>query len=261
MEIYFNELSCPSGTDIDYNDIQNLRAVYQQARIYGIRTCRIDSSSFNSLLNTVPTIKGADLNIRNFLFSFFKQPYESEMVEEKQDIYLEHEWCFEDTRCFGLALCCILDCISLSISRPRWRYAKLMISCDGDEREVRNAFDDESMDSHADWLVGKTPIELIECTLEPREKRICLRKDHGADTLEEFCEKIVRSKYVLEVVNSLPFNPGSRRFIHRVRGNGLIEIVLPWTDQGLGIVVQSTGRNQRETQRIAENLQEIYGRL
>ena len=34
--------------------------------------------------------------------------------------------------------------------------------------------------------------------------------------------------------------------------NGLIEIVLPHTDKGLGLIVQTTGRNIRETEKIAE---------
>ena len=59
----------------------------------------------------------------------------------------------------------------------------------------------------------------------------------------------------------LPYNPYERKFIKRVRENGLIEIVLPWTDKGYGMVVKTTGRNLRETKRIAEIIEEELGYL
>ena len=61
------------------------------------------------------------------------------------------------------------------------------------------------------------------------------------------------------VINSLPYNAKQRRFIRKIREDGLIEIVLPWTDEGLGIVVKTTGRTLRETETIAEILEEEYG--
>ena len=47
-------------------------------------------------------------------------------------------------------------------------------------------------------------------------------------------------------------------FIRTVKDNGLIEIVLTNTDKGLGLVLQSTGRNMQETQEIAKILEEQY---
>ncbi len=41
----------------------------------------------------------------------------------------------------------------------------------------------------------------------------------------------------------------------------LYRIVLPWTDEGYGIVVKTTGRNIRETRRIGEIINERYGGL
>lgn len=34
---------------------------------------------------------------------------------------------------------------------------------------------------------------------------------------------------------------------------------MPWTDKGLGLVVQTTGRTRGETEKIADLLQEKYG--
>jgi len=60
------------------------------------------------------------------------------------------------------------------------------------------------------------------------------------------------------VVNSLPFNPKERGFIRRIHPDGRIELVLIWTDEGFGMVVQSTGRNLRETEAIARCLKDKY---
>ncbi len=45
-------------------------------------------------------------------------------------------------------------------------------------------------------------------------------------------------------------------FIRRIYPNGLIEVVLFWTDAGLEMVIQTTGRNLRETEEIARLLED-----
>lgn len=74
----------------------------------------------------------------------------------------------------------------------------------------------------------------------------------------DFSRRLVQSPYVVAVVNSLPYNPAAGNFIRRVHPDGKIELVLVWTDAGLGLVVQSTGRNLRETQAIAEILKDQF---
>lgn len=102
---------------------------------------------------------------------------------------------------------------------------------------------------------------MITCSDRPEDKRIKLRDDHGKDILKAFSDRLVNSEYVIEIINSMPFNSKNRRFIHKIREDGIIEIVLPWTDEGHGIVVKTTGRNLRETERIAEILKDKYGSM
>ena len=79
--------------------------------------------------------------------------------------------------------------------------------------------------------------------------------------MEDFSKHLVQCPYLVGIVNSLPYNPYECKFTKKVRENGLIEIVLPWTDKGYGIVVKTTGRTLRETEKIAEIIQEEYGYL
>jgi len=81
---------------------------------------------------------------------------------------------------------------------------------------------------------------------------------HGKDVLTAFAQKVLQSPYVEGVINSLPFNPHARSFIRNAYPDGSIELVLVWSDEGLGMVVQSTGRNLRETEAIARILKEKY---
>ena len=85
----------------------------------------------------------------------------------------------------------------------------------------------------------------------PSKKPINLRDDHGKDKLIAFSQKIVQSPYIKKVINSLPFNPHQNHPIRRTYEDGRIEFVLTETDQGLGICLQSTGRNLAETNTIA----------
>lgn len=107
-------------------------------------------------------------------------------------------------------------------------------------------------------LDGLRPVELITCSDRPEDKKIKLRDDHGKDVLKDFCDKIVYCEYVCEIVNSIPFSSNDRRFIHRIRSDGIIELVLPWTDKGYGVAVKTTGRTKRETEKIADILKERY---
>lgn len=92
----------------------------------------------------------------------------------------------------------------------------------------------------------------------PERKTISLRDDHGKDVLHKFSKKICRSPYVKKVVNSLPFNPRRTNPVLNTTKDGLVEFVLTWTDKGLGLCIQTTGRNLAETNSIALHLQEKF---
>ncbi|HBB33999.1 MAG TPA: CRISPR-associated protein [Cyanobacteria bacterium UBA8803] len=93
---------------------------------------------------------------------------------------------------------------------------------------------------------------------DPERKPISLRDDHGQDILEAFAKKMRRSAYVKKIINSLPFNPAQTNPIRRTYPNGIVEFVLTWTDSGLGLCIQTTGRNLAETNSIALHLRKEF---
>ena len=103
-------------------------------------------------------------------------------------------------------------------------------------------------------------IQLVESKINPNDKQIALRDDHGKDKLQTFSKKVLQSKYVLSVINSLPFNPKAINLIKEINSDGKIELVLYWEDKGIGIIIQTTGRNYRETEEIARLLKKEFDR-
>jgi hypothetical protein len=102
-------------------------------------------------------------------------------------------------------------------------------------------------------------IELVPTNILPEEKSIKISGDHhGNDLLQELAMKLVRSKYVISVVNNLDYNGHTDKFIHRAYSNGQIDIFLIDTDEGYGIRIQTTGRNLFETIKIGKMLSEEY---
>ena len=103
-------------------------------------------------------------------------------------------------------------------------------------------------------------VVLIETDISPNQKPIALRDDHGNDILLAFANRLLNSNYVLSIINSLPFNPRAINLIRRVYPDGRIEMVLHWDDRGLGLVIQTTGRNLRKTYEISLKLKEQFDR-
>lgn len=262
MEVYFNELCLINLPALEYQDILRLRDLYTKLKSNGIDICRISDKDYVSMILYVKSMKGSTSDIINFLYAFLQRPYESENVEERQDEYLAHSWLYAGSSCYGAALAVIMDSMTVSTGDSiQWDRATLSLLKDKVIVQARNLYGETTFSCHLQWLLDCQPVQLEYCQIIQTEKKIHLRDDHGKNILERFCKKLICSPYVCEVINSMPFNSQNRRFIREVKDNGIIEIVLPWTDKGLGVVVKTTGRNRRETEKIAEILKKEYGCL
>lgn len=260
MDLFFNELSIRNKECIENDSIITIARVYQTLRKYNITTCRIASEDNTKLFQMISS-RPDSINIRNFYFSFFRSPYESEEVEGYQEEYYKYNWSYDNEGCMGFALAFLLNSASFSIDNENWGRPFVKFFRDEEGVNARNICTEEHVGIHIPQLQGEEEIELLECGIEIADKKIVLRNDHGMDELEEFSKRLIRCPYLIGVINSLPHNPNRRKFIKKIRENGLIEIVLPWTDKGYGIVVKTTGRTLRETEKIAEIIEEEFGCL
>jgi len=259
MELYFNELSIKD--DGEAGLIKPIQAVYVCLKNYGITTCRIRVEDFATMISSLNKTGEVNNNIYGFLYSFFKSPFESQYVNDIDEDYYSSEWSHDGVNCYGMAVAYLMNSASLSLFDDIWNSPIIPIDRDGEIVQVRNICNEKHCIDHREWLESGTSVVLEKCAISPSDKSINLREDHGKDQLMKFAQRLVNSEYVCAIINSIPFQGNRRRFIKSIKEDGVVEIVLPWTDKGYGLAVKTTGRNKRETARIAELLKEKYGQL
>lgn len=257
MEVIANELSIDNYVFDSYDKVKNFSNLYMELKKHGINTCRIsydDLQKIQGLLLNDSTKR----NLLNLIYSFLRTPFEEgEGIENKEDEYLEAEWKYFDKNCLGLAMSYLTNGLSFSFCSEKWP-AFVQITRNGTLVSARNAAKVDDVKIHAEWLDSFKEIQLVKSDIEPDKKKITLRHDHGKDVLYKFSKRIVRNPYIVGIVNSMPFNSKEKNFIKSFDENGLVECVLTWTDEGFGIVIQTTGRNYKETEKIAEILRNQF---
>lgn len=218
-------------------------------------------------------LSGLNTREKNKIFAIAnKRPFTEDYLGDKKDEMLKYYFVsanlnIEQEYCDGLATADIMDIPSISLAHHEiWKNKNLEIFKEIDENttsvSVSNVATEEVLlcDEFRTFCESISNIELVPTTLsyEERKRNIHFRDDHGTDVLQKFAEKIVKNDYVDAVINSLPFNNKTSRFVRRVYKNGLVEIVLHWEDAGYGMVIQTTGRNYRETEAIADILKKEF---
>lgn len=279
-EICFNELSltplCQDRTDMEkrlWQYMETLKSLYQQK---GIKKVRYHAYMTAILLTSDMSLQDyCTLHRHDILSQLLLSTFTMPQVDEKDEPTLE-KYC--DTRAevhkgdirlnahgFNAAYCQGTYCIGFE-SEDFWNAClyPITITSGGESYEsewacLSHSGHVQSLEFKQWYEVTLQTTELQESDMSYEEKRINLRDDHGKDVLTEHARKLLRSPYVTGVINSLPFNRNAVHYILQVKENGILHIVLHWTDNGYGMAIQTTGRNIRETQEIARILEKEYG--
>lgn len=206
--------------------------------------------------------------MKSFFLSYRRFPYIEESDENAETTFIEKYYYLNEARFHseeteGLAVAYIYDTIAVSFPvNEVWQkvYIKLIERDNEIEREVevRHVSLLKHFEAHKNFIDANKKIILQETALSPSEKIIHLRDDHGKNILTDFAKRLINSSYVVKVINSLPFNPNEDSFIRKIYPDGKIELVLIWTAPGYGLIIQTTGENHRETEKIAQILEENY---
>lgn len=209
-------------------------------------------------------------NTKDFFLGYRKFPYETgdeasenQFVQATYRLNEPEEVNYSGAVTEGLAWAYIRETLAVSFPvNTVWRKTSICLKKEkGAENSLvltNHASQLEHIAFHQAWIDLLKEIVLVETDMLPNQKKVNLRDDHGMDILNTFAQKLLQSPYVEGVINSLPFNPRERNFAKCAHSDGKIELVLIWTDEGFGMVVQSTGRNLRETEAIARILKEKY---
>jgi hypothetical protein len=271
MDLIFNELSVePFAQDKTqaYKRLFGFLDTFKKSREFGFNRIRFESTH-----DTIQITSGFSLNDfcsdpknRTFgvlLRGISRYPFiESDSIEEQR--YIENSFKLRKDNvtvdCYGLAVAYIYSTVGIGFhSEIFWENIRFKLLITGTEEKEEDVFCVSSPEHLNEidlvhWLENLGEIDLVRTLLKPEEKNLAIRDDHGKNILTSFANKILKSPYVIEVLNSLPFNPYQKEFIRKIKANGIIEIVLLETDEGLGLVLKTTGRTIRETTKIAEIL-------
>ena len=280
MDLIFNEISANYLTNSEHEAkirMRDLLDVCKKAKENGFSYFRIERKFYSKKLKETYTIvdwlndRSISPTQKSFFLSYRRFPYIEESDEGAETTFIEKsyslneadELIFNGEETEGLAVAYIYDTIAASFPvNEVWQkvYIKVTEKEHKIEREVevKHVSLLEHFDAHKNFIEANKEIVLQETALSPHEKTIHLRDDHGKNILTDFAKKVINSSYVVEVINSLPFNPKEGNFIRKTYPDGKIEIVLIWTEKGYGLIIQTTGRNHRETEKIAQVLEEKY---
>lgn len=276
MHLIFNELSALTPCkrpENAYNVLSRFSEVYETAESFGFKGVKFNAP-FDSIrltddmsLNDIQTIPSFR-HFYDYMLTLATYP----MIEpnsETEHRFAENDFhvVIEDKKimAYGLGTAYLYETMCISFSHIGYwdkhylheliitgteegRYTVLAISSPGHY----------NTQEFVSFISQHSPVVLRKCNLSPEKKPMHLREDHGKDKLKELWERLRNSPYVCALINSTPYKPTARNFIDKVKSNGQIEIVLTDTDKGLGIVIQTTGTNRKETEEIANILEQKY---
>jgi hypothetical protein len=276
-DLQFNELSCtPLATDAvgAHQRVQSLIATFKTIAQKGVRGIRCPLSIDQIRLTEHETLNDFFNNPHNRLFINYLRPLlRYPFIDDETDAERDYSaWTFstlvDGTPCAasGLAAAHLTDSLAIGFCscyfwRKNYRHSlsinkgtcvkTVTVICLSTPTHIKTQ-------EVADWITRYTPDSpLLPCHVSPDQKPIKLRDDHGQDILLALAKKLTHSPYVTKVINSLPFNPSARTRIEYCHSDGKIELRIPEDDRGLGLIVQTTGRTLRETERIAETLKDL----
>jgi len=275
MELVFNELSIlPLVDDFPgcYSRIRQFVETYKTAESHGFKRVRFQQTFDQIMLRSDYTLSDFIRDPRariflNILLAIYRHPFINDGSEEEDKYIQNNFFIMKDGKklsVHGLAAAYLYHTIGIGFhSEPFWDQILFSLQIEGVENRTEKILS-VSCPEHfveqvfLDWKEQNAEVCLIECDIYFTEKNISLRDDHGKDVLLNFAKRLIKSPYVIEVVNSLPYNQFVSNFIRKIKHGGLIEIILTNTDRGLGLVVKTTGRNYKETKEIAKILQREF---
>ena len=275
MELIFNELSIfPVSADkfAAREKMKQFAFTLKKSREFKFMRVRVDVN-YNEIklaenytfLNWF-TDKEVPKELRDFIGSSIVYPFIKDEDESIVEKYIESDYFYkmgEDSKtCSGLAAAHLYPSLSISFqSSEEWQKNALFIYVENttksEKYQVPNVYSQNcfSINSILEFIETLGIIELQKSDLDPEKKEIRLSEHHGKQELTNFCDKIKKSEYVISMRST---NWGGNKFIRKMYGNGEIEITLVNTERKYALLVQTTGRNYRETKAIADILDEKF---
>lgn len=186
---------------------------------------------------------------------------EERYIKEDFEVKIDNHW---TASAYGITAAYLNDTITLSLdTAERWRQAEYEIkhTCETESNgTVLNVHSEHMVknDLITQFIENRQELVLEICKIMPDKKKYSFRDDHGKDKLIELWKRLRNCEYIENAINSLPFNSTGKEFVEKCFPDGKIHIRLNYTDAGYGMVIQTTGRTLRETERIGILINENF---
>lgn len=203
----------------------------------------------------------------------FVRPFANDVLEEQvkelnKYYYTNEEVGIEEAYCIGLPTAYLKQKVAVSLATANcWNVSKVVfkeIVNDNFETidvSVNNITDEAhlSEDTIINELMYSGELDLKERSIAPTDDDITLSGDHhGNKELKAFAKRLFKNEYVVSVINNIDYSPRAINFIKKIYPDGKIELVLHWESAGYGMIIQTTGKNYRETEVIANILKKEF---
>ena len=110
-----------------------------------------------------------------------------------------------------------------------------------------------------DYLESKE-IELIKCSKQEKNEKVDGGRHHDKEIVKAFGKKLIQNHYVCKILGSAEYETKKKNFVLEVEPQGqkgIIKIKIP-NEEKATILIQTSGRNQKETTKIAQILEEKF---
>lgn len=274
MDLYFNELSVSGLTeDTIYQKVVMFANVVKEARQQGFRYVRFEKDMRSIMLShDLSFAKFCEINSKDpiikALFSVQGYPYFTDEGGEDSFLLNDYRVLMPDGHkesVYGLAAAVYYNSCGVSFNTIQWESLLHQVLIEsGDSRKtvfVISLSDLAHFDTKefSDWADSSLPEpELISSKSIPMDKKISLPDHHGKEILYEFSKRLVRSPFVEEIINSIERKPKEKDFIYSLHDGNLIDIRLI-RHGGIGVIVRTTAKNERQLRAIARRLEEQFG--
>lgn len=282
MSVYFNELT------LDDSPAQNIMLLKAFRKVWAAFCSETDGKEKRILVDdqTLSRLSQAacdkglcgDVELLQFVSTVMNRPYsktDKTWPEEIRDRFLGSEYVINispsrSPNCDTMGWAFLNGSITLGFQSSHiWNSLVHRISektIEGEEKKIDVLC--VTKESHVKerevqtWIACQRDFEKVElpplCDLDPAQKKIHYRDDHGREILEEFSRRLVRCKYIEGVINSIPWSPHSEEFILGTRADGVVYICLHWYDEGYGLALQTTARGVRQTLLVADLIKKEF---
>lgn len=217
-----------------------------------------------------------DRDNANFLFTFIRKPYLKDNEESNFGDYDEVKCCLDERNntwcdCYGLYIAHILKSFAVSFDVSITNPCKLKLT----KNKIVNTnivVESEQIVNIANISnLGQLENDMFTIrTLSEKEINVpkagsnkalsfTLPSHHGVKECMQHGEQLLQSPYVVDILNSIPFDPSEKQYIHNVYPNGIIEVRLHWTKVGYGLKIATSAQDIIEAWWVAKNLQNYFG--